>query len=830
MKIQHSVHIGIALLCMAFFQVSAQKSIYVPSSFSNPNSTSSKWAYARSMESDNWIVFWEAGYGTDPNSDADPNLRVNVNNVLAAAESSFAMYTDSLKFIEKGKSKTDKYKMIILLFYTSDWIASGSGVDEAIGQLNLSAWAARAGGHTVAHEVGHCFQYQAGADQHPLAPGAPIVGWRWGLGDNGAGGNGWWEQCAQWQANKVYPSEQFAGNFGAYLSSEHRHIFWEGARYQKYFIQEYWTDLHGWDFLGNMWRNTFFPEDPIDTYKRLTDVDQAQFNDEMYERAARFVTWDIPHIEALGKSHIMDREINPLIAADNDSWIIKDTKVLENYGMNVIRLNVPEAKTWISAQFKGMAGAAGYRSINVNEAGWRFGYVAMLKNGERVYSPMSIANYDQAEGTNPIDTLKFQVPFDCDKLWFVVTGAPQTHWHHLWDDSDANNEQWPYKVSFNVTNPYGTYHVTDDHIPHSDTIVHNVNLLPVSNGFITTPVNGNTLKVCQSFKLNLDEITSLMGSQIKFKSIDADGTYSSTSTNGTYLHWFDDEGNVTSQENARSHITSQFDPQTFTFKVGQYPGRCLLGDHFTVRQALEYTPTGQDPVRIVFVFNIKMVSSNDRDGDGIGKDYDSCPDQYNPGQEDLDGDGIGDACDMFVAKAWTYGTLDFGETTLGEIDSTVFVLNNLGPDALEITEIRTPDGVEAEALYDEVKGNSSQLINVTFEPQEVGDFIGTIQILTTGGEATMPVLAEVLGVLGTKQHSELTISPNPTSDYLRIKWSGTQSGNAQITVFDLNGQVRKQTQITEQEQSINISGLKAGIYLIRVETDEKSLIGKFVKD
>ncbi|MDD3732628.1 MAG: hypothetical protein PHU88_09665, partial [candidate division Zixibacteria bacterium] len=34
----------------------------------------------------------------------------------------------------------------------------------------------------------------------------------------------------------------------------------------------------------------------------------------------------------------------------------------------------------------------------------------------------------------------------------------------------------------------------------------------------------------------------------------------------------------------------------------------------------------------------------DRDGDGIYDEIDNCPDDANPGQEDVNGDGIGDAC------------------------------------------------------------------------------------------------------------------------------------------------------------------------------------------
>ncbi len=39
------------------------------------------------------------------------------------------------------------------------------------------------------------------------------------------------------------------------------------------------------------------------------------------------------------------------------------------------------------------------------------------------------------------------------------------------------------------------------------------------------------------------------------------------------------------------------------------------------------------------------VAPTDTDGDGIPDDYDNCPDDYNPGQEDSDSDIVGDVCD-----------------------------------------------------------------------------------------------------------------------------------------------------------------------------------------
>jgi hypothetical protein len=142
------------------------------------------------------------------------------------------------------------------------------------------------------------------------------------------------------------------------------------------------------------------------------------------------------------------------MSAENGRWIVDPKKCIENYGYNIVRLDAPDAATQVSVFFEGKAGMEGYRAIHVKQAGWRYGFVALLKNGARVYSDMGSADYDQANNSNPSDTLSFNVPDNCDELWFVISGAPQRHWRHQWDDDASNDEQWPYQVKFANTHPY----------------------------------------------------------------------------------------------------------------------------------------------------------------------------------------------------------------------------------------------------------------------------------------------------------------------------------------------------------------------------------------
>ncbi len=45
------------------------------------------------------------------------------------------------------------------------------------------------------------------------------------------------------------------------------------------------------------------------------------------------------------------------------------------------------------------------------------------------------------------------------------------------------------------------------------------------------------------------------------------------------------------------------------------------------------------------VTGISALEQADKDGDGVPNDFDNCPNDPNPDQEDSDGDGRGDACD-----------------------------------------------------------------------------------------------------------------------------------------------------------------------------------------
>ena len=95
---------------------------YKPSEFAMMDmfSRDAKWSFYRHKQSEHFIVFWEVGFGKDPNAKSvSESMRVDVDDLLAKAEQFYLTNIETLKFAEvgQGKSYLDWYKMQIYLFY-----------------------------------------------------------------------------------------------------------------------------------------------------------------------------------------------------------------------------------------------------------------------------------------------------------------------------------------------------------------------------------------------------------------------------------------------------------------------------------------------------------------------------------------------------------------------------------------------------------------------------------------------------------------------------------------------------------------------------------------
>lgn len=581
----------LALLLLVNF-TQAQKKIYIPTFITNsgmdPKDPKSQWSFSRSIETENVVIFWEAGFGSDPNKAANP-YKIDLEKLKILAEKTYTFYLDSLRFAIKGNTVLDDYKLMIFLLYTTDWAAYGSGQDDKVGSLFVNPAAANIE-HVVAHEIGHCFQYITGCDSNG--------GFRYGLGDNGKGGNGFWEQCAQWMAYKFLPELQFnRGDLLSYVRQNHLHVLHETPRYENYFLMDYWTFKHDQNFVGKLWRDARFPEDPIEAYKRINNLNQEEFNNEIYEHAARLTTWDLPKLIHYGKDQINIRAQVKMNLLSNNYWQIDSTICLENYGYNSIKLNAPNVETNVSVRFKGIAGAKGFRAKNVNMAGWKFGFVALLKDGQRVYSKLASAKYITS---NPDVTLNFLCPNNCEKLWLVVTGSPQSHWKHEWDDNNANDEQWPYQVQFTKTDL-----LMPSFGPLKNNILYHTIQMPPRSTYDPVTVNLDRTLIAESFAATDADIFGTLGNSIKYYAINPDGSRHDKSTANAPGHWYDNLGKVTTWGN-NSFLYSELNFQDLTANIGQYPDQCKNGDTFTIKQALVFHRTPNDSAQVTLVYHVNI--------------------------------------------------------------------------------------------------------------------------------------------------------------------------------------------------------------------------------
>lgn len=576
--------------------------LYKPSTYSNVDYTddASRWSFHRSMESEHFVVFWEKGFGNDPTKAG--SYRFDPKAMLANAENIWKKYVDELGFLVPGKSTTDTYKIEMYVFYQTDWKAEGSGVDAKVGLLNVnpSAISSR-GGMTVAHEIGHTFQYLVSCDlgqQH---------GYNYGYGANASGGNGWWESCANWQGYKCYPERQFTDGeyFEGHLPKHHLNILHEDWRYENCFVQDYWCMKHGQDFIGKLWRQANKPEDPIETYKRLNKLSQEELNDELYEGFARMATWDIDGVREAAK-HRIGQHVAHLHQATGSAgtWEVDSAYCPQNYGYNIINLNTAKAGTIVKAHFKGIAGNKGYRAINVDKAGWRYGFVAYSNDGTRTYGEV---------GRDKEGDISLTIPDNCHRLFFVVMGAPTSYWRHPWDDNASNDEQWPYQVTFENTNLFGEFGDYPDDYARCDTTVYIDAELEYSGSYYTsTRVQYDMAAVSQALGLSTAQLKAVgrtASSNPRFVGVSANGnittgTITSTSSNTCYGHWFTTAGNVCGYDNSAA-IFAEFYPDRYGCYVGQYPGHLVRGKTYTIRQAIQYTKNGKQ-YTATMVVNLKV--------------------------------------------------------------------------------------------------------------------------------------------------------------------------------------------------------------------------------
>lgn len=642
----------------------AQKALYIPNEWKNPSYYFGKdsalykesdpenkytWSKSRSKESDNFIVYWDKNYGNTNPSNADATYRVDIDYLLQQAESFYKINVEQLGFANTTDSYVNKYKSMILLNHTTTWTCYGAGYDFTVPALWLSPNTSQPVGHSVAHEVGHSFQYMCYSD---ASKGGSIANVNVGFHDPIGNGAGIWEQCAQWQGLISFPELMYEQSMGLFRNTHNYAFTHEWHRYQSYWFLYYLTQYYNDPtVIAQIWKHPMSKKAPDfnEVLMNLKSINTEELYRMYFDYACRLVTWDLDVCEPYRANFIGDFNYRCAKIGDKE-YQVALASCPQSTGFNVIPLKVPAAGTTVTTSFTAPQMRAngikladadpgeyfnGNRYVTIDKdtypknsygynRGFRIGYVVLLKDGTRKY-----INEDAVhclKNAKVTEDFTMTVPENVDKMWLVVSPAPTKYMSHLWDeDINKNDDLWPYSFKLEGTDIGSNAIVymapTIDGRPIADAKLTYDVYFPASNSYsgTTLTVGGEAnAMVGTAFQLSLADLTSKIvnysaagpkDGQIMFYAENRSGVLvkQTPSANG-YGYWYAANGNVTANY-TNGYTYAEFTPSSLTFNIGQYPGRNTNGITRTIRQALKYQKSATESAIVSFVFNIHFDAS-----------------------------------------------------------------------------------------------------------------------------------------------------------------------------------------------------------------------------
>lgn len=394
--------------------VYAQKKLYIPKDLQGMNlkADTSKWSLNRSIETDDLIFMWEWGFGNDvsnPPQLKGHDMSFNLLNLRDRIQTFYHFFRDTLGFVTPHyQSKADQYKMMVMVNYSLDGTAYGGTYDNFIGAL----WVAPnriqdTKMNCMAHELGHSFQAQIMADS---------IGQCWG-------GTGFFEMASQWMLWQVNPDWITDENyhFEAFKTLTHKAFLHMDNIYHSPYVLQWWSDLHGRQFIAELFRQGVIGEDPVMTYKRMNGLSQSAFCDEIFRGYQHLVNFDFTH--AYKETRQYAATFNTELETCSNGWL-RPKSLPEGYGFNAIKLD--DRVNLNSPIF--------HLHLRGNQL--RYGFVGITTNGESIYSDVNATSF-----TSNGQPLKH--------LYLIIMGAPEHHADVMTHGNTPEYKQYPYE--FQVT-------------------------------------------------------------------------------------------------------------------------------------------------------------------------------------------------------------------------------------------------------------------------------------------------------------------------------------------------------------------------------------------
>jgi len=134
-----------------------------------------------------------------------------------------------------------------------------------------------------------------------------------------------------------------------------------------------------------------------------------------------------------------------------------------------------------------------------------------------------------------------------------------------------------------------------------------------------------------------------------------------------------------------------------------------------------------------------------------------------------------------------------------------------------------PDGTLAVVVYN--SKSSSQTFKILVGTQA---FTYSVPANTAASFVWNPNLSGVTDI----RMNNLVVSPNPAKDFINLKNTDNESRYNSVDIISMNGSLALSLPVSQTSQStrIDVSGLKNGIYLIRLKGDSGFSYSRFIKE
>lgn len=397
------------------------KAIYIPRNLRNNdfNNPESKWSYDRMATTENFVVFWDKEFGKDLSNTPKlegHDMNINLDNLLERLESFYAYYRDELKFTLPW-SKSERYRMMVMLNYSLEGTAYGGDYDREIGALWIAPNRVQDKKlNCIAHELGHSFQAQVSCDGQGEA---------WG-------GSGFFEMTSQWMLWNVNPEWTTDENYHwqDFKKKFHNAFLHDTNIYHSPYVLEYWSMKRGKTVIADLYRHGRRDEDPAMTYMRMFGLDLEEMADEMYDCYARLQTFDFPRVKNSHRKFA--GEMNTKTHKNNDGSISPEKEFQPGtYGFNVIDIPATTDKGKITVDFEALG--------DKNKDGFRYGLVAIDKNGNSTYGKMG-SKFKGRASVNTDDNTQ--------SIKLIVVGCPKDKYEPVKKEDGKESRIYKYKIRY----------------------------------------------------------------------------------------------------------------------------------------------------------------------------------------------------------------------------------------------------------------------------------------------------------------------------------------------------------------------------------------------